>query len=881
MLPTGTVTFLFTDLEDSTRLWERDPKAMRAAFARHDELLRTCVERHDGIVVKSTGDGFMVAFADASQAVTAAIEGQRAIGAETWSVPIAVRMGLHSGAAEPIDGDYHAPAVNRAARVAGAAHAGQIVVSAATAALADGCEFRNLGEHRLKGLPTIGLLQVLAVGLRSEFPSLASALSAGIRIPSPLTSFIGREAEVDEVCRLVVEQGLVTLTGVGGCGKTRLAIEVASRLAARFADGTCFVDMAPISDEALVVDAIGAALGLTRDMTGDPFERLVGYVASRAMLIVLDNCEHLLDGIAAFAEAVALQLGAGRILATSREPLAVEGEQIHSVRSLVVETEAVRLFAERAGLLRKDFSVGDVNRAVVVEICRRLDGIPLAIELAAAQVSHLSIEQILERLNDRFRLLVGGRRRVQRQQTLLATLDWSHAMLATAEQVALRRLAVFPASFSLEAAQAVVDEEDVLRCLASLVTKSLVDVVDVDERFRYRLLETVRMYAEQQLVDAGEADQVRERHRDAVLASIEAIPLDRRWFGANDVLIDELPNVRAALEWSAARADGVALARIASGVDWTRGEYRLEGLGWCERAAEHRELPLPIRQQLLTMLAVLATTGLHEQGAHWTKQAVDIAEQEPSCFLAVSLAWQSAIQSVRAAAAIDEQLADAAIEAAERAVVMSDAYSAPWQIYCRFVAGMAHASLATSTLGDLARAKELYCAAASISPGPDFGALRAIPFEYLSLFELLEGNPRESLSIAERAPSGDGHWPMFGTNRSSVRMLALAATGDVDTSCQELRKLHDAFRRADVTRGGETVCMYAGALAAIAGDWDRAARLLAAGRLGIQAGAEAALVYYHYRDLVRAALSAPRARQLRDMGIAMSLEDAIDVALRS
>jgi predicted ATPase/class 3 adenylate cyclase len=482
-LPSGTVTFLFTDLADSTRVWEREPDAMRAAVARHDVLVQDSVERHGGAVVKSTGDGVMAAFPDATHAVAAAVDAQRAVVAEPWLVPIAVRMGLHTGPAEPLAGDYHAPAVNRAARVAGAAHPGQILVSTATAATADGWRFRDLGEHHLKGLPPIGLHQVLAEGLPADFPPLAVA-PASAPLPRPLTSLVGREHDVEAVCRSLRDHRVVTLTGVGGCGKTRLAIEVARRSADEVADGVRFVDLAPVADDDRAVDAVAGALGLAEPAAASPFDRLVQYLAGREVLVVLDNCEHLLDVCAELAEAVATRGGACRILATSREPLAVPGEQVWSVPSLDAATDAVRLFADRARLVRDGFVVDQANAASVAEICRRLDGIPLAIELAAAQVAHLSVDQIRERLDDRFTLLVGGRRRVQRQQTLAAALDWSHGMLADREQVVFRRLAVFPASFPLEAAHAVADTGDVLPVLAALVAKSLVVVVDAGDRFR-------------------------------------------------------------------------------------------------------------------------------------------------------------------------------------------------------------------------------------------------------------------------------------------------------------------------------------------------------------------------------------------------------------
>jgi predicted ATPase/class 3 adenylate cyclase len=880
-LPTGTVTFLFTDVHDSTRLWEAHPAEMRHAIRRHDQIIRRCVDERGGIVVKSTGDGLMIAFADASAAAACAVESQRAIQAEPWPVPIAVRMGLHTGTAHAVDGDYLAPAVNRAARVAAAAHPGQILGSAATAAIVDGVAHRPLGEHQLKGLPAMHLVQFDSPGLRHDFPPLASSAFHGVELPRPLTSFVGRDQSIATVSHLLETHRVVTLTGVGGCGKTRLAIETAARIAPGFADGARFADLAAVTDEARVPPAIATTLGITDSVGSDQIERLAEYVAAHDLLLVLDNCEHLLDPCADLVEAISARAGPSRVLATSREPLAVEGEQILLVAPLDAGTEAVRLFTERARQVRPSFLVDDANRDGVVEICRRLDGMPLAIELAAAQTAHLSVHQLLAGLEDRFRLLVGGRRRVQRQQTLAATLDWSHDLLTVEEQVTLRRLAVFPAAFSLGAADAVVGGGGTRRSLASLTAKSLVDVVDDGEDFRYRLLESVRMYAEEKLVLAGEAIECRDLHRDWVIGWMGAVPLEDRWFGDRDLLSEELPSIRAALQWAETTGDAVGHATMATGFDWARGDHRVEGLAWCERA-EAYELPQDVRLQLLAMLAVMKTATLSREGlAEWIDRAVDEAGSEPNPFLAVMLSWHAAIVSVRAVADDDRRLAAAVRATAARVDSLIEHAGPPWQMYCRFVTGMGYASLSTVGLEPRSTAEEYYRNAAEhAASGPPYRALRSSLFEYLSLFRLLSGDAPAALALAHEAPSGEGRWPMFGPNNSASRVLALGANGDPEGARVELRAMHESFLRSEGVHGRETVCMYAGALAAIAQDWERAALLLAAGRRGIHAGAEAALVYYHFRDSTRAALG-PRARELRDRGIAMPLDDAIELALTS
>jgi class 3 adenylate cyclase len=447
-LPSGAVTFLFTDIVGSTKLWEEQPDEMRAAVADQDQIVRAAVAAHDGVVVKSTGDGLIAVFHDAPSAASAAVDAQLAVTRGAGGVPVALRMGLHTGSARPDNGDYQGPAVNRAARVAAQAYAGQILVSGATAALLEEWSLRDVGEHRLAGLPPMRLFQVVTPELPIDFPPLTTAVPR-VDLPSSPTTFVGRGDEVDTIRRLVEQHRLVTMTGVGGCGKTRLAIETAASLEATFPDGVHLADLAAVTDSDRVNDAVIAALGLASDGTGrDPAERIAAYLADRAVLCVLDNCEHVVDACAELANAVINRSGSSRLLATSREPLGVVGEQVYVVPPLDVDTEAVQLFADRAAEARAGFTVGETNRSTVAEICRRLDGLPLAIELAAATIAHLSPVQVLERLDDRFRLLTGGRGRRQRHQTLAATLDWSHDLLSPTERLVLRRLAAFPATFS-------------------------------------------------------------------------------------------------------------------------------------------------------------------------------------------------------------------------------------------------------------------------------------------------------------------------------------------------------------------------------------------------------------------------------------------------
>jgi predicted ATPase/class 3 adenylate cyclase len=905
--PSGIVTFLFTDLEGSTPLWEEHPDAMRVALARHDEILRSAVEAQRGAVVKTTGDGLYAAFATASEAVGAAAAAQHALMGERWPLPepLRVRMGLHTGHVEAWGDDYYGPTVNRAARVTSVANPGQILVSAATAAPLEGWALRDLGEHRLRGLPPMRLYQVMAPGLAVDFPPLATA-SVAVDLPSPPTTLVGRHAEVDVVGKLVGEHRVVTLTGVGGCGKTRLGIEAGRRFAGRFPDGVRFVDLAAVSDPIRVPDAVVQALGLADDpAVADPVARLGTYVAGRELLCVLDNCEHVLDACGRLAEAILSYPGPSRLLATSREPLGVVGEQIYVVPSLDADTDGVRLFADRAAEARAGFTVGHANRDAIAQICRRLDGIPLAIELAAARVAHLSPAQLLDRLDDRFRLLTGGQRRVKRHQTLSATLEWSHDLLQPQEQAVLRRLAIFPASFSLDAAQDVASVGDVVQPLGSLVAKSLVQVVDDADQMRYRLLETVRLYAETKLIGAGEARESHARHRDFVLDWLESIPLEERLLGDTDVLVGEQANIRAALEWSASEGDFDALARIAAGVDWSHGRYFMargdvwqEGLRWCEAASTAVETLSPeVQAQLYLMIFRLTRITLGESSDwagrnDWSQRAIDACGGIPSPLLAEALTSRGLGAAVVATELRDESLATRATEWTEAGVAMIEQFPQPWRSYCRMLAGQTYASLNLTLSRIPDRAGEHFAAAVAAAPrSPPYLALHARACCYLALHKAVTGDVQGATALAREARA-DGVLELLG--REDPLALALAVTLpstaprklppkwviDSDDALAELRAYDEAARRADWGLGVETVVLYGGILAALRQDWETASRLLAAGERSIYRATYSGQLYFTFRDRVRAALGPERSRQLRDEGRAMSLADAREAALQ-
>lgn len=604
-LPTGTVTFLFTDLESSTRLWEQQREAMQAALARHDELLVQAVEAQGGRVVKGTGDGLHAVFATAEAAVMAAVASQLALGGEDWGAtgPLRVRMGLHTGTAERRGGDYFGPVLNRAARLMAIAHPGQVLCSQATAdlvrdSLSASLALLDLGEHRLRDLSRPErVFQLVAPGVRVSFPPLRSVDVVPTNLPTVLTELIGRSDEVDRLVGLVERERLVTLTGVGGVGKTRLAVAVAGASTASFPDGVWFVELAPANSSDEVVRAAAVAMGATA--TGRA--GLARYVSDRRVLVVLDNCEHVLSDAAALAEAILVAGSEAVIVATSREPLGVDGETVRGVRSLAVPdpdaddaevaaASAVRLFVERASAATDTFALSDANVGAVVAICGQLDGIPLAIELAAARVRAMPPAEIARRLGERFRLLSAGRGSQERHRTLQAAVSWSHDLLGQPERRVFRRLAVFPGSFDLDAAEAVGGdaESDVIDVLVRLVEQSLVQYDAATGR--YRLLETLRQYAADRLADAAETDLARDRHTDyyVTLAAENASPGTFPSAVKVERLDAEMDNLQAVADWLAAHGRWSELLDLGRGLfEYAASCAPLEGYRWYRDALAH------------------------------------------------------------------------------------------------------------------------------------------------------------------------------------------------------------------------------------------------------------------------------------------------------
>jgi predicted ATPase len=548
---------------------------MRPALERHDALVRGAIEAHGGYVFSTGGDGFAAAFARAGDAVAAAIDGQAGLLAYSWPKEnvIRVRMGMHTGEAEQRGGDYFGPALNRAARVMALGHGGQVLCSSVTGALIEGVEIVDLGEHRLRDLS--GPQHVLQVG-RGAFPPLRSLDALPGNLPQIVSSFVGREAELAAVAEAVRATRLVTVTGVGGVGKTRLALQVAADVITGFSGGAWLCELAAAATDDELWHVVAIALGVVQRPQMTMVESIVDLLRPRRMLVVLDNCEHLLDEAGELVEAVLAGAPEVHVLATSREGLGIAGEQVWPLRSLRLGTpdegnsEAVELFTARARAADPAFALDATNLPAVAEVCRRLDGIPLAIELAAARVPTMSAAEIAGHLDERFRLLTGGRRRgVERHQTLRSAIAWSYSLLSPAERVVFDRLGAFPSSFDEAAAVAVVSGDgverwDVIDALAGLAAKSMIGAERSDGSTRYQLLETLRHFAREQLESRSETDAGRRRHAvhyARVAAEIGAGLMSRDELQWRRRLFAELDNLRAAAAWAfeTAEVDDVRL----------------------------------------------------------------------------------------------------------------------------------------------------------------------------------------------------------------------------------------------------------------------------------------------------------------------------------
>jgi predicted ATPase/class 3 adenylate cyclase len=628
-LPIGTVTFLFTDLESSTRKWEEHPEAMTDALARHDQILRNAVEAHDGVVFSTMGDGIAAVFASAPDAVAAVIALQRDLGTEPWSEhtgPLRARTGLHTdeGRLRAPDQYMNQP-LNRCARLMATAHGGQVLVSDATAALVranlpDDTHLIDLGEHRLRDLSDpMHVFQVVHLALTADFPPIRSLDALPGNLPTQPTDLVGRDDLLADLAQLLRTSHLVTLTGVGGVGKTRVAIQVAADLVPEYRDGAWLCELAPVIEPDGMPDALASPFKLQPRPGQTLTDTVIDFLRAKQTLLVLDNCEHLLDAVAPVVDRIGRDCPRVVVLATSREGLAVRGERIVAVPSLPVD-DAARMFVERGSDARAGFVMTADNEVAIRQLCERLDGIPLAVELAAARLRSMSAQEVLDRIDRRFRLLTGGSRTaLERHRTLQATVDWSYELLSETERCVFDRLAVFAGGFALEAGEAVVSDDavdalDVFDLLAQLVDKSL---VVVDERAgvtRYRMLETIRQYAQERLEQVpDDAASARRRHAAHYVAFVEAAaphlygPEQLDWA---DRIWADLDNLRAAMAWIvltvdvdlgirlvvAANVNGIRLSHVA--LDWAETVLDLPGVrdhpkfpeavGWAAWAAVYR-----------------------------------------------------------------------------------------------------------------------------------------------------------------------------------------------------------------------------------------------------------------------------------------------------
>jgi predicted ATPase/class 3 adenylate cyclase len=884
---TGTQTFLFTDLEGSTRTWEREPEAMHQWLARHDRIVADAITAHGGQVFKHTGDGLCAVFGSAADAARAALDAQIGLAAAGPSSigPLRARVALHTGDARERAGDFYGPTLNRCARLLAVGHGGQVLLSASAAALlhrgasvGEAVTLADLGKHRLRDLQEREhIWQLAAPGLDCEFPPLRSLDAFVHNLPVQRSSFIGREAEAQAVRDLVRRHRLVTVTGIGGCGKTRLALEVAAGEVDRFTDGVFFVDLSTVAEPTLVSSTIAATLRVPAT-GGTSDERLSAFLSDRYVLILLDNCEHLLDACATEADRLLTSCPHVSMLATSRESLALEGEHVWRVPSLrlpagysaeeIGQSEAVRLFLDRAAAVRPSFALTADNAAAVVDICRRLDGIPLALELAAARIAHLAPREIAGRLSDRFHLLTGGRRGIQRQQTLQAVLDWSHELLGEPERILLRRLAVFAGGCTLDAVQGVcggdgLEPESIIDVLGSLVARSLVEAEDQGDHTRYRLLETMRLYAQDRLVAAAEAERVRNTHAEWYLHRAETpegpgvqVLL---WFPQGDVQTAraDLDNMRQATDWWLTQGRYDLVVRMAaSTISAFHNHGRFdEPAEWLERAlAREAELPRALRVRCYTALAAAAEIrGEFFVANERARAAVALAEDPVEVggaysFLVGNLTWITPDEAERLLETAPVWTKPLGPRAEDYIWVMRGWLATARHDYDQAIACLSRANVSTR-LGSA-----------------------------LFVVRLVRGDIAEAAALLESPAMQGIVSEFFEYYQPFLRALITAVGGDRATARAHLVEAVALVRRGKIPLGLADCVIGCAVAACHAGDPERASELLAAVQAATGGGLRTPMsmcLYRHYVRTVRTALDRAVVARARAVGATLTLDAAL------
>jgi predicted ATPase/class 3 adenylate cyclase len=913
-LPHGTLTFLFTDIAGSARLWERNPQHMEAALLRHDQLLRAAIARHGGAVFKTVGDGVYAVFTQAHLAVAAALWAQQHLREEPWQLyePPQVRMAIHSGPVEPVGGDYFGPVLNRTARLLAAGHGGQVLLSLAAEELAreqlpPGAHLQDLGIHRLKDLSLPErIFQLSAENLPATFPALRTLDSSQSNLPAQPTALIGREQDVAAVVMLLRghDARLLTLTGPGGVGKTRLALQAAAELLDSFPDGVYFVDLASVREPEQLAPVIAQALGVGEANGRNLLSSLRFYLADKQQLLVLDNFEQVLDGapIVASLLATAPRL---KVLITSRERLRLRGEHEQVVATLALperatlpldqlsQYAAVTLFIERARAAHSRFLVTNATAPAVAEICMRLDGLPLAIELAAARAKLFSPQALLARLSSRLNLLTGGQRDLPaRQQTLRSTIAWSYELLNDAEQRLFRRLGIFVGGCTIEAAIQICGapgqlESELLDAIEGLIDRSLLRHSEMATGVRrIQMLETIREFALEQLTASGQLDELRGRHTGyyLTLAEQEIVRED----GSEDdqalkaLVFPEYDNLLEALEWNRTTAGDLERAvRLANAMTmyWFDQALRREAIGILERIVDH---PAAFRRTAafawgyFNLAQFLGLTGNFEAARARFEQALEVARE-------LELKWMQSLLLTRIGWVAREQGSSAAAWS-----ILNDSMAIAREVEEEYLMG----TLLNTTAGvaildeDAGRAEALLEQCRALMQGVmSDNSVDVWTLNHLGHAAQLRGDfalamhlHRESLNCFTPSFHAAALWAYHGLGESALGL------GELEEAASWLAQALDVSRVADDLSGRAWCLASFGSLAALSGRPERAATLWGAAellrtRIGARTAPAVRATYERAQAIARGQLDAETFAAAWAAGERLSPEQAYSYAL--